>query len=145
MERFAPLMWTRAVKQNRDDADAWLYLPHEIRKKELNLLSSDVPVEWEPMPITEFQFVIINSIGRDGLSRESCQTLSSDEPNAERQIQQLREYGLTGWSGDRLVFLTEECTTTFTGNGAVAADGSDPRYLTWLLKQSFAGRPPKPS
>ena len=137
MERFAPLMWTRAVERDGDNEASWLYLPHQIRKKELVLLASEAQIEWEPLPITEFQFVIINSIGRHGLSRELYENLSLNEPDAERQIQELREHGLTGWSGDRLVFLTEECTTMITGDGAVAADGSDPRFTTWFLNKAY--------
>jgi hypothetical protein len=135
LESFAPLLWASAIREGNDAV--WLYTPQPLKESQLRSAEKSAHREWAPLPITDFQGVVLKMIETPGVTRENLSAIALDlaPEEADRQINQLHDYGLVSWVGEKLVFLTQQCVTAFTTGGLFAADGTDPRYLKWIKKQ----------
>jgi hypothetical protein len=140
LESFAPLLWARTIREGKDVV--WLYTPQPLKQSQLRSTEKPAHEEWAPLPITDFQGIVLNMIETPGVTRENLSAIAPDlaPEEADRQINQLHDYGLVSWVGDQLAFLTRQCVTVFTTGGVVAADGTDPRYVKWIKKQDRGSR-----
>lgn len=95
--------------------------------------------EWEPIPISQDQAVLLQLIGDDGIERDellremAAIELTGDWTN--ELVRDLISKRLVGWAGEKLVFLTRRCTTAFTPkDGLVAHDMEDARFAEWMMR-----------
>ncbi len=114
-------------------------MEHPISDAELKQVPTFTTEEWQPTQIDENQAVMLQIVGNDGIERpdviESMAAIGLDEEQAFALVDDLIAKRLVGWDEDKLVFLTQRCTTIFTPkDGIVVHDMNDERFEEWMMR-----------
>lgn len=121
-----------------DDKYGWEYKYTEIKKEVLSVQPQSK--EWEPIYVSNTQFIIFNSLCNGANEQidnpNLLNFLKEENENPDEFFQSLVQTGLIAIQNKKLELVTKQCQCVILPNGKFAvAENNSGRFTNWITKQ----------